>query len=148
MPSALKEFESVVADMSTIGDADLKHKALLGLRSVIFNKLLDIIAPQALYSRTSWFKLTPTTLAGAPFRKKRFCQPKFFIFGNNDETAFPQSMIDVVNKTSTEMATHFNEMSEYGKEGGSGILVDNCYRETLTSFANAIRLRNQFQKRP
>jgi hypothetical protein len=113
------------------------------LRSVFFDQLLDIIAPEALYSLTPWFKLTP---AGAPFRRMRFCQPKFFIFGNNDETAFPQSMIDAVNKTSTEMATHFNEMSEYGKVGAAGILVDNCYRETLTSFANAIRLRNEFQK--
>jgi hypothetical protein len=109
----------------------------------LFNRLLDILAPEPQYSQTSWFKRTPT---GAPFRRMRFCQPKFFIFGNNNETGFPQSMIDSVNKTSGEMAAHFHEMSEYGKEGASGILVNNCYRETLTSFANAIRLRNEFQK--
>jgi len=148
VPDVSKEFESVVADVSGTGDANLKYNALLTLRSVFFDRLLDIIASKAQYTQTSWFKRTPTTPAGAPFRRMRFCQPKFFIFGNNDEAAFPQSMIDAVNKTSTEMATHFNEMSQYGKEGATGILVDNCYRETLTSFANAIRLRNQFQKRP
>ena len=146
MPDVSKEFEGVIADMSGIGNPNLKYKVLLALRSVFFDQLLDTIAPEAQYSQTSWFKRTPTTPAGTPFRRMRFCQPKFFIFGNNDETAFLQSMVDAVNKTSTEMAMHFNEMSEYGKEGATGILVDNCYRETLTSFANAIRLRNEFQK--
>ena len=58
----------------------------------------------------------------------RFCQTKFFIFENNDEIAFPQSMIDAVNKASFEMAAHFHDMSEYGKKGASDILVDNCYK--------------------
>lgn len=145
-PNVSKEFEGVVADMSGTGDATRKYKALLALRSVLFDQLLDIIASEVQYSQTSWFKRTPSTPALAPFRKKRFCQPKFFIFGNNDETAFPQSMIVAINKTSIEMATHFREMSKYGKEGATETLVNNCYRETLTSFANAIRLRNQFQK--
>jgi regulator of replication initiation timing len=148
VPDVSKEFEGVIADMSGAGNAGLKYKALLALRSVLFDQLLDIIAPEAQYSQTSWYKRTPTTPAAAPFRKKRFCRPKFFIFRNNDETAFLQSMIDAVNKTSVEMAAHFHGMSKYGKEGASEILIDNCYRETLTSFANAIRLRNQFQKRP
>jgi regulator of replication initiation timing len=145
VPDVSKAFESVVADMSGTGDRNLKHRALLALRSVIFNQLLDKIAPEALYSLTKWFKITPP---GVPFRKMRFCQTKFFIFGSNDETAFAQSMIDAVNKASFEMAAHFDDMSEYGKKGASDILVDNCYRQTVTSFANCMKLRTQFQKQP
>lgn len=148
VPDVSKEFESVVAEMSGTGDPNLKHRALLPLRSVFFNRLLDVVAPEKQYSQTSWFKRTPTTAAGVPFRRMRFCQTKFFIFGSNDENAFAQSMIDAVNKASFEMAAHFDDMSEYGKKGASGILVDNCYRQTITSFANCIKLRTQFQKRP
>lgn len=145
MPDALRRFESVVADMSGIGALDLKHKALLSLRSVIFNQLFDTIAPEALYSKTAWFNRAPP---GTLFKKMRFCQAKFFVFGDHDESGFPQSMIDAVNKAAKELFDYFNEMSEYGKGGASGVLVDNCYKQTLTSFANAIKLRNQFQKNP
>lgn len=145
MPDVSKGFESVVSDMSGTGGSNLKHTDLLALRPVIFNQLLDKIAPEALYSLTKWFKITPT---GVPFRRMRFCQTKFFIFGSNDETAFAQSMIDTVNKASFEMAAHFDDMSQYGKKGANDILVDNCYRQTVTSFANAIKLRTQFQKQP
>jgi hypothetical protein len=57
----------------------------------------------------------------APSRRMRFCQPKFFIFGNNDEAAFPQSMIDAANKASAEMASHFDEMSDYEGEHLMGL---------------------------
>ncbi len=144
-PDLSKAFEGVVAEMSGAGDPDLKHRVLLSLRSVIFDQLLDKIAPEALYSQTPRFKITPP---GIPSRKMRFCQPKFFIFENRDEASFPQSMIDAVNKASTEMALHFDEMSEYGKNGAPSPVVDNCYRQTMTSFANAIKLRNEFQKHP
>jgi hypothetical protein len=147
-PDVSKSFEGVVAEMSGAGDPKLKHRVLLSLRSVIFDQLLDIISPEAQYSKTSWFNRTPTAPAGASFRKMRFCQPKFFIFGNRDETAFPQSTIDAVDKAASEMALHFNEMSDYGKNGATASVVDSCYMQTITSFANAIRLRNQIQKQP
>jgi regulator of replication initiation timing len=147
-PDLSGEFEAVAAEMSGIGHPNLKHRVLLSLRSVFFDRLLNIVAPEAQYSQTSWFKRTPTTQGAAPFRRMRFCQPKFFIFDNRDETAFPQSMIDAVNKASAEMALHFDEMSEYGKNGADSHIVDNCYRQTMTSFANAIKLRNQIQKQP
>jgi len=140
-PDVSREFETVAAELSGTGDPNLKHRVLLSLRSVIFDQLLDIIAPEKQYSQTSWFKLTPPK---TPFKKLRFCQSKFFIFGNRDEAGFPQSTIDAVNKASAEMTLHFNEMSDYGKNGAPAPVVDNCYVQTMTSFANAIRLRNQF----
>lgn len=140
MPNVGKEFESVVTDMSGTGNPELRYKALLSLRSIIFNQIFDKMAPESLYSQTSWYKIaSPMTV----FRKMRFCQAKFFMLDNHDESAFPQSVIDSVNKTARELLEHFNEMSELGKKGGSGIVVDNCYHETLSSFANALKLRSQ-----
>jgi regulator of replication initiation timing len=144
MPNVVKEFESVIADMSGTWDPDLKHKALLSLRSVIFYQLFDTLAEEPLYCQTPWYKLTPPS--GTPFRKKRFCQAKFFIIGMRDESQFSQSMMDTINKTAMELQNRFDQMSNYGKEGASSTLVDNCYRETLASFANALRLKSEVQK--
>ena len=143
MPSVLKEFESVIADMSGTGDPDLKHKALLSLRSIIFYQLLATLADETQYCQTPWFKITPPK---TPFKQKRFCQAKFFIIGNRNVSGFPQSMNDTLNKTAMELQDHFDEMSNYGKQGASSTLVDNCYKETLASFANALKLKSEVEK--
>ncbi len=143
MPSVLKDFEGVIADMSGTGKPELKYKALLSLRSVIFNQLLDTLADESQYCQTTWFKITPLQ---TPFRKKRFCQAKFFIIGNRDVSGFPQSMSNAVDKTAMELQNHFDQMSNYGKQGASSTLVDNCYKETLASFANAFKLKSEVEK--
>ncbi len=143
-PGVLKEFESVIADMSGTGDPDLKHKALLSLRSVIFYQLFDALAPESSYCKTPWYTLTPPS--ATPFRKKRFCQAKCFVIGARDESQFPQSMTDTINKTAMELQSRFDDMSNYGKKGGSSTFVDGCYKETLASFANALRLKSEVQK--
>jgi regulator of replication initiation timing len=139
MPKVVKDFESVVADMSGTGDSDLKYKALLSLRSIIFNQILDTMASESSYSQTKWFKMSPQ----GPWRKKRFCQAKFFMLENRDESSFPSSMIFSVNTTARDLQNHFDQMSELGKKGASGVSVDNCYKETLSAFANVLRLRSQ-----
>jgi hypothetical protein len=143
MPSVLKEFESVIADMSGTGNPELKYKALLSLRSVMFDQLLDILADESRYCQTPWFKITPPQ---TPFRKKRFCQAKFFIIGDRNVSGLPQSMNDAVDKTAMELQNHFDQMSNYGKQGASSTLVDNCYKETLASFANAFKLKSEVEK--
>jgi hypothetical protein len=121
----------------------LRHSALLLLRSVIFTQIFDKIADESIYSQTPWYRITP---AGHPARRMRFCQAKFFIIGNRDEAKFPQAMIDAINKAARELHQHFDDMSKYGKEGASNVLVETCYRDTLASFANALRLRSEVQK--
>jgi len=143
MPSVLKEFEGVIADMSGTGNPELKYKALLSLRSVIFHQLLDTLADESQYCQTSWFKIAPPQTS---FKKKRFCQAKFFIVGNRNVSGLPQSMNDAVNKTAMELRDHFDQMSNYGKQGASSTLVDNCYKETLASFANALKLKSEVEK--
>lgn len=143
MPSVLKEFESVISDMSGTGDPDLKHKALLSLRSIIFYQLLDTLADETQYCQTPWFKITPPK---TPFKQKRFCQAKFFIIGDRNVSGLPQSMNVAVDKTAIELQIHFDQMSNYGKQGASSTLVDNCYKETLASFANAFKLKSEVEK--
>ncbi len=143
MPSVLKDFEGVIADMSGTGNPELKYKALLSLRSVIFDQLLDILADESQYCQTTWFKITPPK---TPFKQKRFCQAKFFIIGNRDVSGFQQSMTNAVDKTAMELQNHFDQMSNYGKQGASSTLVDNCYKETLSSFANAFKLKSEVEK--
>jgi regulator of replication initiation timing len=142
MPDALRKFESVVKGMSGTGNPELKHEALLNLRSVIFYQIFDTIAPESFYCQTSWYKLAPP---GTVSKGKRFCQPKFFMLENHNESDHPQSVIDSVNKIAKELSDHFNGMSELGKKGGDVLLVDACYHETLSSMANALRLRSQLQ---
>ena len=143
MPSVLKEFESVIADMSGTGNPKLKYRALLSLRSVMFDQLLDILADESRYCQTTWFKITPPQ---TPFKKKRFCQAKFFIIGDRNVSGLQQSMNDAVDKTAMELQNHFDQMSNYGKQGASSTLVDNCYKETLASFANAFKLKSEVEK--
>ena len=142
VPDVLKRFESVVRDMSGTGDSELKYKALLNLRSIMFDQIFEKMAPEKLYSLAKWYKMAPP---GTVLRKKRFCQPKFFMLDSQDEAAYSQSIIVSVNKTAKELHDHFDEMSELGKKGGDAILVNNCYHRTLSSIANALRLGSQFQ---
>ena len=143
MPTVLDVFNSVVADMSATGNPNLAHKALLSFRSVIFYQLLDAVAPEVVYCQTPWFGITPPK---TPFKQMRFCQAKFFMIGSRDESVFPQSIMDAVNKTGMELQEKFNQMSDYGKEGANVTLVQNCYRESLASFSSAIKLRAEVEK--
>jgi hypothetical protein len=112
------------------------------LRSLIFNQLFENVASEAFYSQTPWFKITPPKTA---FKQMRFCQAKFH-YWKQDESGFPQSMSDAVNKTAMELQKKFSEMSEYGKEGASGTLVHNCYKETMASFSSAIKLKAEVER--
>jgi hypothetical protein len=97
------------------------------------------MAPESLYSKTPWRK---KAIPGTESGKMRFCQAKFFMLDDKEESPYPSSVIGSVNKTSKELFHLFNQMSELAKKGGDPLFVDNCYCETLSSLATALKLRS------
>lgn len=138
-PQLVKDFESIILDWSSTADIELKYKVLLNLRLTLFYQLLDNLSPESSYSKTSWFQRSNN-------RKKRFCQVKFFILGFQDEINIPQSTLSQVNNIASDLQSHFDNMSNFGKYGEKSVLVENSFKEAISSFSVALKLRKQFYK--
>lgn len=135
-PDILSDFDSVVKDWSST--AAQKYKTLLAIRSVIFYQLLDTVAKESDYSKTVWYSISSN-------RKKRYCQVKFFVLGYNDELNVPSSSVKIIDDTATKLYDLFNNLSEYGKYGESKVLLlENAFRDTISYFATALKLRDCF----
>ena len=115
-----------------------KYKTLLAIRSVIFYQLFDTVAKESDYSKTVWYRISSN-------RKKRYCQAKFFILGYNDESNIPSSSVKIIDDTATKLQDIFNNLSGYGKYGESKVLLlENTFRDTISYFATALKLRKHF----
>ena len=135
-PDILSEFDSVVKDWSSTSAQ--KYKTLLAIRSVIFSQLLGTVAKESDYSKTVWYSISSN-------RKKRYCQVKFFILGYNDESNIPASSVKIIDDTATKLYDLFNILSEYGKYGECKVLLlENTFRDTISYFATALKLRDCF----
>lgn len=129
-------FENVMKDWS--GTSVPKFKILLGLRSVIYDQLFDNFADQSNYCKTKWFRRSTN-------KKGRYCQPKFFIFGYNDESNIPNSVLQRIEDTALNLEKRYHELSEYGKMGEKReVLVEKTFRDTISYFKSALELRKSF----
>lgn len=134
-PDILSDYDSVVKDWSSTSAQ--KYKTLLAIRSVIFYQLLDTVAKESDYSKTVWYRISSN-------RRKRYCQVKFFILGYNDESNIPSSSVKLIDDIAMKLFDIFNNLSEYGKYGEREFLVVNTFRDTISYFATALKLREQF----
>ena len=142
MPNVSKNFEDVVSDWSSKED-EYKYKILLDLRSLIFHQLLDNVCKEPDIGKLPWSK---NAQKGTNEPRLRFRQVKYFMLGNRDEASIPPSTLDSINNTANELQLYFDNMSGFGKEGKEFPFVEGCYRETISSFANALRIKPKINK--
>lgn len=133
IPDLVGDFERVVRGFSSESEPGLKYGALISLRSVIFDQLFERLAHESYFMRTNWFQSSS--------KKKRHCQPKYFMIGFTEETDIPSSALYEVNITTVRLENLFKDLSNYGKNGGPEVAVTNVYNETLSSLTSAFKLR-------
>lgn len=140
-PSIATEIEKLFQDWSSSSPSD-KSGRLLELRSLIFDRFLDRFAPESQYSKCKWFQSAGENTIR---RKRRFAQVKFFIQGCEDDSVIESSLLKTIDSAAKEMFPNFSDMSTYGKHGAPPSVLETVFRETLSSFANVLRLRESLQ---
>ncbi len=135
-------FDKVLRDWKT-ADPEVKYTRLLDLRSIIFDQLFEMFCPESQYSRTPWHKLA-SSLKQKPKLRKRFCQPKFFMIGNTDETSLIRTAVTQVDSLAFRMQKHFNDLAEYGKYGKDEATTDSTFSGVLSTFYECLQVRSNY----
>jgi len=132
--SSLKtDFLHVTREWSAASDAE-KYATLLPLRTVIFYEFLAKLYDRATFSEADWYHKD---------MNKWFCSVKLLIQGAQDDTNLPNSVLGAIHETASELMRSYGELSDLGKHKGDLSQVEDCYRDTIAHFADALRLRGQ-----
>jgi len=141
-PSIAKNFRFLFQDWSSLPNSE-KPKRLLDLRSLLFYQFFDRFAPESSYSKCQWHR---DAKGGTICRKKRFAQVKFFIQDCKNDSKIKESVLKSIDSVAKDMFHNFDDMSNYGKREASESVVESVFRGTLSSFVNALRLKDQLHE--
>lgn len=130
-------FQKIVREFGA-SSSDIKYARLMDLRSLIFDQLFEEHCLEADYSQTAWFQ---GAAAGSIEKKKRFCQPKYFILGNTDFAALDPLLQARVDDVCRDMHGLFGRLSDYGKHGADDRQTKIFFNETIGTFSEILQLR-------
>ena len=133
-----EKFLHLVKDWNAISASTDFHQYLLTFRSIIFDELFAKICPKSNLSRSPWYASTS--------KKQKYCQPKYFMQGVNEDTAIPPSDLIIINSMASSLEQDFKDLSNLGKQGGIERRVQNTFVQTVSHLANALRMRKQHFK--
>ena len=132
-PGRVSDFDKIFIEWKTI-DPEVKYTSLLSLRSLIFYQTFDSLCEESKYSKAPWFK-------GG---KKRFCQAKYFMLGNNDEKTLITTIGIQINSIANDMQKYFDNLSDYGKHGHDQATTDRLFSDVLAAFYQSLRIRRTY----
>lgn len=132
-PDKVTAFEKIFMDWKT-ADPEIKYTTLLSLRSLIFNQIFDSLCEVSKYSKSPWFH-------GG---KKRFCQTKYFILGDSDESNLIPTIALQINSIANDMQKYFDKLSEYGKHGHNQAITDALFCDVLSAFSQCLGTRKNY----
>jgi len=147
-PTYLPEFNDVIRDWESKNFRDMK--CLIGLRTVIFEKLFGLNCGNKKYNTTNWYKnkvLMNPIINGAG--QDYYNKVLYFIIENKDPSKFPSSLliqiIDIANKLSNLQ----DELSTFGKirqQQTSDLEIELIFLRTVSFTAEAIRIRKAINR--
>jgi len=131
-PLLASQFESLIQKFCSYEDPDEKASILLGLRSIIFDRIFEHYCPQKDFQKASWHRTG---------MKKHFCESKYFIQDNMADSDIQSSLLKQILNISTDIERLFHELSDIGKTGKNANNADIVFKKTVFSFASALSLR-------
>jgi len=148
LPSYLHEFNDIIRDWESKNFRDMK--CLIGLRTVIFEKLFGLKSEKGIYNDTIWhknevFKNYIADGAGNDYYNKVL----YFILGENDPSKYPPSLINQMVETANNLSILQDKLSKFGKirkQKTSNLEIELIFQDTLSYTSTAFKIRNAIRK--
>ncbi len=137
-----EKFEGITTDWASTPPSE-KYKVLGNVRNLIFSVVFPKLANRSEAVKLPW----ETKLEGKPYRKE-IGPAKHFILGHRDESTLSPTTVDIIDKIAESLGYDFGKLSHYSKQGGKAHEFRITYRDTLSHFAEAIKLRQRYWKPP
>jgi len=118
---------------------DIQYARLIDVRSLIFDQIFETLCPESDYAKTDWFH---SAAPGTVEKRKRYCQPQYFILGNTVFSTLDPIIQNRINSVCKDMFDLFKGLSNYGKHGIDDRQTQVFLNETIGTFSEVLQLRD------
>jgi len=136
-PNYLHEFDDLIRDWESKNFRDMK--LLIGLRSIIFDKLFSVGCKKGEYVITEWYK-------NGIFKSgnKHYFNVIYFIVSDFEPSNFPISLVQQIMEIASNLSIIQGKLSDIGKLRVKNLVdfeIELLFRETLSYTASALKIR-------